>query len=140
MKKIYYIYQLTNISNKKNYIGYTHNPKLRLRQHRNTVKENKGSIIHKAIRKYGWPSFIFEELYCTFDKSHALEMEDVFINLYESKGPKGYNVTRGGQFGPPKNQYKIGPMPLERKLKISASKNEAIKKAVEWFRANGYVR
>lgn len=95
----YCIYKITNTVNGKGYIGFTKNFRLRLRQHKNTALKGKGHAIHAAIRKYGWENFIKEEIYYSIDKQHALEMEDVFIDLNETKGVGGYNITRGGQFG-----------------------------------------
>jgi group I intron endonuclease len=86
--------------------------------HVNTAQKGKGQDIHAAIRKYGWSNFSREELYYSTDKQHALDMEDVFINLYETKGEKGYNVTRGGQPGPPKGKYHHSE---ETKKKMSGS-------------------
>ena len=64
-----------------------------------TASKGQGQAIHAAIRKHGWENFVAEELYYSYDKQHTLEIEDVFIKLHETKGLKGYNITRGGQSG-----------------------------------------
>ena len=104
MEQRYCIYKLTCATNGKGYIGFTNRFKRRLREHKKTAAEGKGQAIHAAIRKYGWDSFVAEELYYSTDKQHTLDLEDYFINLYETKGVKGYNIIRGGQKGPPKGR------------------------------------
>lgn len=99
MEQTYCIYKITNQINGKGYVGFTKNFVKRMWGHQNTAQKGKGQAIHAAIRKYGWNSFLREELYYSKDKQHTLEMEDVFINLYETKGIKGYNISRGGQQG-----------------------------------------
>lgn len=98
----YYIYKLTCTENGKGYVGYTNNIQRRMREHKATALTGKGQAIHAAIRKYGWDAFVVEELYSNVDKQQTLVLEDHFIDLYETKGLKGYNITRGGQQGPPK--------------------------------------
>ena len=55
-------------------------------------------------------------MYSSKNKLHALEMEDYFINLFETKGSSGYNITRGGQQGPPKGT-KRKPLSEEQLLR-----------------------
>ena len=116
MEQQYFIYKLTNTANGKGYIGYSNDIKRRMRQHKATALTGKGQAIHAAIRKYGWDSFVVKELYRNEDKKQTLEMEDHFINLHETKGVKGYNITRGGQQGPPKG-FKRKPMTEEQLLR-----------------------
>jgi group I intron endonuclease len=87
--------------NGKGYVGFTSNFGRRLRQHKKLALDNKGHAVHMAIRKYGWDNFVAEELYYSHNKQHTLEMENYFIDLHETKGDKGYNITRGGQQGCP---------------------------------------
>ena len=121
MEQTYCIYKLTNTINDKGYVGFTSNFKRRLREHKKTALKGQGQAVHAAIRKHGWDNFVAEELYYTLDKKHALEIEDYFISLYETKEVKGYNITRGGQSGPPKG-FKMPPMSEETKRKISLAK------------------
>lgn len=86
--------------------------------HNRTANKGAGQAIHAAIRKYGWDKFSREELYYSTDKQHTLDMEDVFINFYETKGEKGYNIIRGGQPGAPKGKYHHSE---ETKKKMSES-------------------
>lgn len=101
MDKIYTIYKVTNQVNGKSYIGYSSDWKSRKRMHKhnaNTKKQNY--IFHNAIRKYGFESFSWEILYQSKDKNHTLEeMEDLFINEYNTASPNGYNMKGGGVGG-----------------------------------------
>lgn len=117
MEQTYCIYKITNQINGKAYIGFTKNFTKRMYGHQNTAQKGVGQAIHAAIRKYGWDNFSKEELYCSTNKQHTLDMEDVFINIHETKGIKGYNVRRGGQSGPPKGKWSA-----ESRAKNSASK------------------
>ena len=121
MEQTYCIYKLTNTINGKGYVGFTSDFKRRLRQHKETASKGQGQAIHAAIRKHGWENFVAEELYYSYDKQHTLDMEDHFINQHETKGTRGYNVTRGGQSGLPKGKIvpwnkgkKMGPMKPDR--------------------------
>ncbi len=117
MKQTYCIYKIMNQINGKVYIGFTKNFQNRMNGHLYTANKGAGQAIHAAIRVYGWENFSKEELYYSTDKQHVLDMEDVFINLYEAKGTKGYNVTRGGQQGPPKG-YVRKPMTEEQLIRL----------------------
>ena len=116
-QQTYCIYKITNTVNGKGYIGFTKDFHKRMIDHNRTANKGTGQAIHAAIRKYGWENFIKEEIYYSIDKQHTLDMEDVFINLHETKGAKGYNVTRGGQQGPPKG-YVRKPMTEEQLIRL----------------------
>jgi group I intron endonuclease len=98
---MYHIYKITNQINGKNYIGFTKKkrPADRWSEHKSTVKNQNilKQNLHKAMRKHGTENFVFEVIYSHEDKDHVLkEMEDKFITEYNSMGPHGYNMTRGG--------------------------------------------
>lgn len=103
MNKIYRIYKCTNKINGKTYIGFT-NKKLekRIIEHISCANTNSNYLLHKAIRKYGQNSFLWETVYESYDKDYLLsEMENYFIvesNSYFETG-HGYNMTFGGQGG-----------------------------------------
>ena len=131
MEQTYCIYKLTNIVNGKGYIGFTSDFKRRLREHKKTASKGQGQAIHAAIRKHGWENFVAEELYYSYDKQHTLDFEDHFINLYETKGLKGYNITRGGQSGFSKEKgnpvsekmKQLWTDPLYREQQVAAHKD-----------------
>jgi group I intron endonuclease len=88
----------------KSYVGQT--VKLRIidrwREH---VSEAHGlhdysRKLNKAIRKYGGSSFALMSLWRCDDAKDMDEWEVYFIELFETFGPKGYNLTRGGRPGP----------------------------------------
>ena len=97
---IYTIYKATNIITGKVYIGFAQNLGKRLREHHsNSFNQNDTSYntyFHRAIRKYGRDTFIWEPIYQSLDGKHCLkEMEPYFILEYDSF-KNGYNMTIGG--------------------------------------------
>lgn len=110
---IHSIYKIVNQINGKVYIGYTTNPKSRLRTHKHNSKKLEGAF-YSAVRKYGWDNFIFEIIYQSFDENHCHNvMEEYFIREYKSHVDEGfgYNMSYGGegQINPSeKTRYKIG--------------------------------
>jgi group I intron endonuclease len=119
MNQEYYIYKLTCTTNGKGYVGYTSDIQRRMREHKKTAGKGNGQAIHAAIRKYGWDSFVMETLFRSADKQQTLAMENQFIVLHETKGAKGYNLTRGRQQGPPKGYKWNGKHSGETKTKIA---------------------
>ena len=121
--KIYRIYKCTNIINNKVYIGFT-NKDLRKRiiEHNCCANKNSNFVIHKAIKKYGVESFIWETIYESLDKTHTVNvMECYFIKEYDSYylNNKGYNMTYGGESGT------IGRQHSEKtKNKLKESRNK----------------
>ena len=87
------IYLITNLINGKKYVGQTRQ-KLRDRmyQHRSSKKT---SGIDGAIQKYGWEKFTVEVIEeCPVENLN--EREKYWIEFYDCKAPKGYNLTDGG--------------------------------------------
>ena len=103
MSKVYSIYEIQNKINNKRYIGFTRyqHPIQRFYRHIRISEDSTNHdfrIIHKAIAKYGRENFTFKILYQSLDQKHTLkEMEPYFIKHYDSFGPNGYNLTRGGE-------------------------------------------
>lgn len=89
------IYSITNLINKKIYIGSAVNIHKRWRDHRSTFKLQKhhNSHLQSSWNLYGESNFLFEVVeYCTVDK--IIEREKYYILLYNSKDNKfGYNVN-----------------------------------------------
>lgn len=70
-------------------------------QHKNSLKRSQ-SILHKAIRKYGWDSFVWEVV-CECSSREELDQAEIeHINLYDchQSNGKGYNMTKGGDYNP----------------------------------------
>jgi predicted GIY-YIG superfamily endonuclease len=90
-----YVYCMT-FPNCKKYIGVTNDFKRRIRQHRSAYKNNRGSLVHRAIRKYG-ENLVNIKILGTFEnRSDALNFEQKMISQSDSFG-MGYNLTLGGE-------------------------------------------
>jgi predicted GIY-YIG superfamily endonuclease len=97
---IYTIYQITNTTNNKCYVGFDSKFPRRINEHKtssfNPEHKDYNLPIHRAIRKYGWDNFIWAAIYQSVDRDHTLKtMEPHFIKEYDSY-QTGYNATKGG--------------------------------------------
>lgn len=94
-KAICGIYKITNNTNGKSYIGQSIDIKTRWRNHKTAVDD---CAIHSAIRKYGVQNFSFEIIEeCT---SNELNKREIYwMEYYDTKAPKGYNIADGGLGG-----------------------------------------
>lgn len=93
------VYQARNIVNGKRYIGVTKNGlAFRRRTHLSAARTGKGTLFHRAIRKYGEQNFVFGIL-ADFDDDYEL------AKLYEyemiCKVRPEYNLSAGGEGGAP---------------------------------------
>lgn len=91
------IYKITNIENKKCYIGKSLNVKKRLQDHVKgalgirTISDQK---IHREMAREGIWNFRFE-LLCECEKEELSEKEKYYISYFDSQN-YGYNVASGG--------------------------------------------
>ena len=86
------IYKITNLINNTSYIGHSKNILQRWNQHRYDSK-NKQLPLYREIRKYGIKNFSFEILEeCKIEELSNLE--DYYINKYNSYIPNGYNYNK----------------------------------------------
>lgn len=117
------IYLITNLVNGKQYIGQTTNDKPvgRWKGHIDSSIKNSKNILHMALRKYGVNNFTFEVIYTCFNQEYLDEAEDVFIELYGTLSPRGYNMRHGGRGG------KHSPE-LSKKMSLIRSKPEVIER------------
>lgn len=86
---VFKIYKVTNLLNNKIYIGQTHydNPKY----------FGSGTLINKAIEKYGIENFIKEYIDEAKDQNELDEKEMYWIKTLESQNREiGYNIADGG--------------------------------------------
>ena len=92
------IYKITNLINKKLYIGLTTCPlQERWNNHKRCAK-NDPRHLYRAMRKYGIENFKIEVVEETDSLQKLSELEDYYINLYDSRNPDiGYNLAAGGQ-------------------------------------------
>lgn len=87
-----YIYKTTNLINNKIYIGQT------MRQNSDDYL-GSGTIIKRAIKKYGSENFK-KEIIQTCESKEELDIQEKFwINELNSIRPNGYNICDGGQGG-----------------------------------------
>lgn len=95
-----FIYKITNLLNKKIYIGYTsrNNIQIRFQEHWNS-RFFDNSILHKAMIKNGKNNFKIEIVEKISEKEWV-EKEQYWIEYYNSKVPNGYNICEGGNKPP----------------------------------------
>ena len=92
------IYILKNKINGKIYVGQTAVLKQRIHHHRycgKNPKTGERSVIHKAIKKYGFDNFELSKIECPIHELNEMEIE--MIKKLNSKVPNGYNLSDGGE-------------------------------------------
>jgi group I intron endonuclease len=89
---MYKIYLITNIENKKQYVGITKfSIEERFSQHM-----KRGFLLTEAIKKYGEQKFSIKLIEEVESAERAYELEIFYIQKYNTKVPNGYNLTDGG--------------------------------------------
>lgn len=83
--------------NGKVYIGITSQKVKNRWNNGNGYRSNK--YFTRAIKKYGWENFNHEILFEGLTKKQAGEMEQHLIEKYDCIMPKGYNKSKGGEYG-----------------------------------------
>jgi group I intron endonuclease len=93
------IYKVTNQINQKSYVGKTElSLSRRKSNHLSDAKRGCEFAFHRALRKYGEENFAWEVLEDIIEDKLSLDdRERFYIALYESFGPKGYNMSEGGE-------------------------------------------
>ena len=92
------IYIIKNDINDKVYIGQSINAEERFAQHCKPSSAKDGSLIAKAIQKYGKEHFWIEILEKQIKNYN--EREIYWIEIYNSLTPNGYNIQKGGENPP----------------------------------------
>lgn len=90
------IYKITNLINKKIYVGQTH---LNSEQFFNSNYYGSGQIIKKSIKKYGIRNFKKVVLEKCKTQNELNEKEKKWIKMFNSLVPNGYNIAEGGNGG-----------------------------------------
>lgn len=91
----YCVYAITNLINRKRYIGLSSDPKTRWTDHKWSHK-NRPNNLYKAMRKYGVHNFTFDILFDAMNREEAIETEKSTITLFGTLR-NGYNETLGGK-------------------------------------------
>lgn len=96
------LYMITNLENKKKYIGFSRQGYLKRFDNHLKESQNGGNrLLCKAIRKYGADAFITELLEVVESYEEAVKREKELISFYNTFagdiGSWGYNTTRGGE-------------------------------------------
>jgi len=103
---MFYCYRVTNLINKKVYIGITNNIRVRWNAHKSRAFNIKDSRYNypfsNAIRKYGVDNFSFETIMSCETEQEINECEIFYIAQYQANMNRygklfGYNLTDGGE-------------------------------------------
>lgn len=121
------IYKITNLINKKNYIGQSINIETRWKAHRSRPFQKNcsqyNSPLYRAIRKYGLKNFSFEVIEECL-KEELNDKEIYYIKKYNSNDLNfGYNLTAGGN-NTSNNKLSSQDILLIYKLLFSTTKTE----------------
>jgi len=96
-EKTWYVYMHTNKINNKKYIGITGQDRYWDRW-RSDGSGYKTQVFGRAIEKYGWNNFNHEILREVKTESEACELEQYYIQKYNSNNKDfGYNISIGGE-------------------------------------------
>lgn len=97
-----FVYRLRNRVSGKAYVGISKNPTLRVRFGHawEAGKKSPRYGISRAIKKYGVNAFDLAILGCMWSRKAAADEEMRQIAAHDSFGPRGYNMTAGGEDPP----------------------------------------
>jgi len=129
---MFYIYKITNTINNKSYFGYSYDAENRFNQHYtesyNKNQPSYNTILHRAIRKYGWHNFNKEIVYQSLYEDHIKDYEEYFIRQDNThyKFGFGYNMTYGGEGtkGVFRNKTTRNKMSIAQKGKIKSQETK----------------
>jgi group I intron endonuclease len=92
------VYLITNNKNGKQYVGQTvKRCKERWWEHVSLGNKDKHGLLHRAIHKHSSETFKVETLHECLSKEEIDFVETFYIVLLNTKVPKGYNLTDGGE-------------------------------------------
>ncbi len=94
--EILVVYQITNLINKKSYIGITNNLKRRIHEHFNYSQKSK-YYLHNAIKKYRRDNFEVSIIDKANTWKELCKKEIYWIKELNTRSPNGYNLTDGGE-------------------------------------------
>ena len=115
------IYKATNAVNGKSYIGQSIYPLAkRAEEHRRDVMRGRDCKFHRAIRKYGFNNFTFEEIEVIPDG--LLDEREIYWIAYYDTFKHGYNSTLGGG-----GSLRVDKSAIETLWESGASRSEIVK-------------
>jgi group I intron endonuclease len=129
-----FIYKITNLINKKVYIGKTErgNPRKRWSEHLKKLKSNVHVNKHllSSYKKYGPDAFKFEVLLEINSLQELNEEEMRLIKKYKSYNSEfGYNKTFGGDGGRPTEETRLKLSEVSKGRKLTREHIEKIRKS-----------
>ena len=89
------IYRIYHKETMKSYVGKSVDPERRIRDHLNGHRSSP--LLCNAIKKYGRDAFFVEILESDVQEAILSKMEILHIRFFNTKKPKGYNLTDGGE-------------------------------------------
>lgn len=117
------VYKITNLVNKKCYIGVTSRIKRRIVEHiKYSLSESHPckSYLHFAISKDKLENFSFEVIYTASGPEELNEKESFFIKQYNSSNSNfGYNLTLGGERNTPNEECTLNRVRGSRKIRVA---------------------
>lgn len=98
----FYVYVIRCGINGKAYVGKTSRPRFRWYMHKCLAKRYAGrregeTHLYRAMRKHGVQHFTFEVIETCETEAHAFDRERHWICQLGTFGPRGYNMTDGGE-------------------------------------------
>lgn len=106
------VYKITNNVNKKCYVGITKHTFEKRYDYKNWWESGSvNRLLRKSVLKYGIENFtviILEDNICM---TQLEEREKVYIKLFNSFVPNGYNLTTGGNY-----KYQISKESIEKSI------------------------
>ena len=96
MRTIFKIYKLTNLIKNKVYIGQT-TLTVEERFYYHLRKDSGCMYIRNSIQKYGSHNFKIEWIATSLTKEYTQELEQYFIDLFNTMAPNGYNLQPAGK-------------------------------------------
>lgn len=90
------IYKITNLINKKVYIGQSTNLRKRISGHKAKAEAGSRLLMYVDMRKYGYVNFHIEEIDTAENHTEGDKKERYYIKEYNSTNPEyGYNSKKG---------------------------------------------
>lgn len=104
--------------NGKLYVGWTAKTAIRrFAGHLRAVRQGSTYAVHNALRKYGPDAVVLATLHSNITPDKAKELEKFYIAEWDTRRPRGYNLTAGGD--------NVVDLDNESRAKISAGVKQA---------------